>query len=256
MGRRPPFRRGQAVLRPAGPGLFQRTQPGRPGGPLADLVVQGAALELGGRHLGGQARLLLIRVREGQQVRVEGRWGPGRGLLRPLLRGRGRGELRAVVDPDLPGDLAVRGRPPIGGTDRPRPRPSEQPPCLGTRQDRQEQPVPEGPRPRHRLRRRRDAPRRRQLPDPLLRVAHRPHQDQLLLGTGHPHVQDPLFLRQGLPAQTLLHGGPGQGRPADPPSQIHVPGAQAHLRVHQHRRVQIPPGEGTVQIRQDHHREL
>ena len=48
----------------------------------------------------------------------------------------------------------------------------------------------------------------------------------------------------------------GQGGILDFPLQVDALGPQAHVRMHQHRRVEVLPGERVVQVRQDDNGEL
>ena len=240
-----PLRRGQALPLPPEIRLAQGAEVRRVGGVLRDFLIHLAALQLGGRHLGGQGRLLLVGVDKGQQIRVK-----GGGLPRRLRRRPGPGGpvpvVLAVMEKHLPGavlsdiqlvDLCLRHGPQGRGL-----RPAQQG---------QQDPVPQGTALCHRLRQHRAGSHSGQLLEPPGGVVQGIHQDQLLLGPCHSHVEDPLLLRQVLPPQLLLNGQPGQGGILDLPLQVDALGPQAHGRVHQYRRVEVLPGEGVVQVRQD-----
>ena len=66
-----PLGRGQALPLPPEIRLAQGPEVRGMGGILRDLLVRRAALQLGGRHLGGQGRLPLVGVDERQQLRVK-----------------------------------------------------------------------------------------------------------------------------------------------------------------------------------------
>ena len=250
MGGGAPLRRRQALPLPPEGGLLQGAEIGGVGGVLRDLLIRGTALQLGGRHLGGQDGLPLPRIGESQQVRVK------RGALPRCLRLLPGADgpvpvVLTVMEKHLPGtvlshiqpvDLRLRQGAERGGL-----RPAQQG---------QQHPLTQGPRLRHRLRQHRADGHRGQLPEPAGGVVHGIHQDELLLGPGHGHVEDALLLRQVLPPELLLDGLPGQCGILDLPLQVHPSGPKAQGGMHQHRRVEVLPGEGVVQVRQDDDGEL
>ena len=87
-------------------------------------------------------------------------------------------------------------------------------------------------------------------------MGHALHADELLLGPGQGHIQDPHFLGLALPGQGRRHGCFGDGVVPDALFPVHPLGAQAQPGVHQHRTAEVVGVEGLVQVRQDHHREL
>ena len=189
---RPPLRSSEPALLLQKEGSL-KVQPPWPGGcrPLCDLLIQHPALQLGSRHLGGDGagRRVAIAQLHGREIIPPL-------LYRSLLRGRSRRPTfkhRVLPQPHLPAAIGE------GRLLRLHVRPLPQHRRLRRTQQRQQDPVPRRLGAPHGLRRRRTARHTEQAPDPIACKAHTVHADQLLLGTGHGHVQDPHLLRQTLP---------------------------------------------------------
>ena len=193
-----------------------------------------------GRQGGG----LLPRPR-GNHLAVRGT-GWGNGILLRL-----RLELRPVHKADIPGRAEVRRR---DGHLHPR-GPAEDLP-VGPGQGGQQHPLPHALAPGQHLglhRTGRVGGQLLQIPRPA-GEGHR--QNQLLLGPGHGHIEQPQLLGHHLQLQLPGHRPAGQGGILHPPLHVQPLGAHPQLGVEQDGPAHVLPVEPPRQPAEEHHGEL